>query len=195
MCVLVVTRPQLRDLIAQVRDHDRVQPVVVLTSLPGSLDPSLSPAAIRAIIGADAHLYFVRTGHLTKALEEKLGPRLCVKNGDARIFWAGASPATAKEHPLVPAPVAEDHHIVLDLFAGRLRATRPVTRRSVEELERQRDVALARVEDLQAALATRTAERDHARELVEAERVSFAEAQAAVRTAAARQARRQIAGR
>jgi len=144
---------------------------------------------VRAIVGSAAQLYFISTGHLTRTLAVKLGERLAVKNGDARIWWAGVSGHTATSHPLIPLPVCEDDATAMEEFARQFKATRPLTPDYLDMLEGERNDATRRGRELSVKLAEQCNELNEARLLVEATRMMVADAEVQLRTLASSQRR------
>ncbi len=139
VCVWILTRPQLREVITQLRRKDRVAPTVVLTSRLGERDPAFSPTAIRRIIGSEPQLYIIRTGHLTDALAVKMGPRLAVRDGAARIWRADPSSHSADQHPLVAAPRSANDSAALASFAELFKTVRPLTVEYLDAVKRKRN--------------------------------------------------------
>jgi len=196
-CVRVLTRPQLREIVKEIRRADRVAPVVAITSRSGQREPVLPAQRVREIVGPSARLCFIPTGHLTRALAVQLGERLAVADGAARIWWARPSGRHADRHPLIQAPADGDGEAALAELARALNATRPLTTEYLQAVEYDREVALRRGTELATALAERQAELDETSALLQAMRVRLAEAEARLRTrrggsraGAARQARR-----
>jgi len=177
-CIQVMTRPQLRAMVDQIRDRDRIAAVVGLTSRAWEKEPAFRPEAVRTVIGAQAQLYSIPTGHLTKALAVKLGPRLAVCEGDARIWWPRACGPTAAEHPVVPAPSRAGDDNALEELARALRLSRPMTAAHVDMLEAERNEAIARSCRISHALARQERELAEARILLEAKQAMLIEAKA-----------------
>jgi hypothetical protein len=180
-CVRVLSRPQLREAIEEIRRPDRAAAVVAVTSRPGERDPALCPTAVREIVGSSALLLFIPTGHLTRALAVSLGERLAVEGGAARIWWARPSGRTAARHPSIAAPGCGEEPSALAELARQLKATRPLTPEHLDAIERERAAAEARGGRLTAALAAQRHELEHAHALLQATRVKLAEVEAQLR--------------
>lgn len=142
-------------LAQRILDLDRTRPVIALTSRPRDNHPALDPAAIRAIVGTQADVFFLRTGRLTFVLKERLPEGMDVYGGAARLWWPGVSGESSLfDHPLIHESAAVYGSQALRTFESAWKRGRPSTRVGadvdpVAELrDRERDEARTEIERL-----------------------------------------------
>ena len=124
-CMVVRSERELGVMTAEVLDAARGYPVVCLTSRAGEVDPALSPAAVREVVGPGIPLYFVGGMKLQMLLAERLPERLEVYRGAVRVWWPGVSEQSDPEdHPLIFNPVGADEAQSLEKLAYEFRLER-----------------------------------------------------------------------
>jgi hypothetical protein len=161
----LLARAHVKAVVGEIRDLGREYPIVALTARPGEHCPAMPAPGVRAIVGADAALYFVPTPALVHKLDVLLGPRLrLAPGGAARLWWPGAVRGSdPADHPSIFDPDGVYGEPMLAVLAERFAATRPVTRQRVSFLERQLDESREQARRLemelgQAVLRARAAE-------------------------------------
>ena len=132
------TDPGVRSLEALLLG-DRDVPVIVLSQAEESLEPVFPPAAVRAVVGPDARIYYVPGEYLLRGLRGTLGHTLALGRGGARIFWPGlCTRSDPAEHPLVLPLAGERECDALAELARRFDLSRPHVRREMKLVEDDR---------------------------------------------------------
>jgi hypothetical protein len=140
--VVVRSQPALRGLEADLRSGDRAQPVVGLACLEEINEPVLAAQRVREIVGAGPRIYYVPGAYLLRRLQGRLGHRLALPAGGARVWWPGlckgSDPAA---HPLVLALDSESEADMLAEFARQFDLSRPFVRGEIQVIEDARRLA------------------------------------------------------
>jgi hypothetical protein len=161
--VIVRSQPALREMEADLRSGDRVQPVIGLTCLDETNEPVLDLRLVRKIAGVGPRIYYVPGEYLLRRLQGMLGQRLALPAGSARVWWPGLTArSNAAEHPPVLALDNESQTHMLDEFARQFDLSRPHVRSEIALIEDARRLAeheLSQARELNRGL---TIERDQA---------------------------------
>jgi len=150
----------------------RAEPLVCLTSRSSENYPALDPAEIRAIVGPEVQVFFLRTGRLSFALQDALPQGMSVFGGAARIWWPGVSDETPLfDHPLIHEASAVYGSQAVRAFESAWGRGAPATG-SEEDVDpilalpqQERDDARAEVEELRHANGELSRRVQHERDL------------------------------
>ncbi len=121
---------------------ERCDPVVALTRSPGTDEPVLGYAQVRALVGAGPRIYLIQDEHSLRHLRGVLGRRLALAAGGARIWWPGLSvDSDPGDHPLVSYLNSESEREMLEEFERQFRLSHPVVRGELKLVEELRALA------------------------------------------------------
>jgi hypothetical protein len=141
---LLIVRSQLalREMEADLRSGDRVQPVVGIACMEEINEPVLAARRVREIVGAGPRIYYVPGEYLLRGLQGRLGRSLALPAGGARVWWPGLAAASdPAAHPLVLALDCESQSDMLAEFARVFDLSRPFVREEIQVIEDARRLA------------------------------------------------------
>jgi|GEM_PF-6643829 hypothetical protein len=104
-CVVPGSLEDVAELAKAIWHRERDYWIVVLTARPGESVPSLSPIAVRELVGADVPVYFLKR-RFAVHLESLLPPKMHVHAGAVRIYRPGVTD-DPWDHPLLRDPSGE----------------------------------------------------------------------------------------
>jgi hypothetical protein len=137
-CVTVETAAQLRGLCAEILGR-RERPVIGLTLGLDDDDLVLIRSDVRALVGADVPIYVICDEELLHSLRERLGARLAINRGEARVWWPGATVRSdPSDHPAVLALEGESPRVTLEEFAQQFELSSPRVRGQIRLIEDSR---------------------------------------------------------
>jgi hypothetical protein len=140
--IVVLDEPALKSLEAYLLSSDREQPVVALAQSLEAEEPVLASGDVRAIVGADARIYYLPAEHLLQSLQSILGRSLALPRGAARIWWPGlGSRSDPSDHPLVLELDGQPQAHTLAELARQFDLSRPRVRREIKLIEDTRRLA------------------------------------------------------
>jgi hypothetical protein len=162
--VVVRSRQELGQLIAEILSPERNHAVIGLTTRPGESEPAIAPGDVRSIVGPAPRIYVIPTGPLTRGLTRSLPARLDVCGGAARIWWPGINPhSDPLDHPLALCHPSTSPSHARAVVAEKYEDTRPLTRRREALLQRQRTLTQEHNRHLTDRLSRAEIERDQER--------------------------------
>jgi hypothetical protein len=131
---IVVRSPRgLRQLMSELRDRQRMQPVIGLDMDASGTTPAVAPGALRALLDPRTRIYFIANAGMRARLAQRLGVDLALSCA-LRIWWPGVTfDSDPEHHPCVPA--REDEAATLQAFAAELDRSRPMVRSLQAQLE------------------------------------------------------------
>lgn len=137
-CLVVETRAQLRCLCAEILGR-REWPVIAITLRVDEDGPVFTCTDVRALVGPDVPIYLIYDDDLLDSLRDRLGVRLAVNRGEARVWWPGATVRSdPSDHPAVLALEGEPPRVTLEEFAQQFDLSRPRVRGQIRLIEDSR---------------------------------------------------------
>jgi hypothetical protein len=173
--VVVCDRSGLRSMLAYVLSGARVHPVVGISASEDGEGPVLEPCAVREVVGDRTRIYFVADEDVLEELGERLGARLALCAGAARIWWPNVGERSdPADHPLVLALDGESEGHVLGELARQFDLSRPHVRREMKLIEdclalAEHNLSLVSAQLEKTAERLRDAHRERHREATRAE--------------------------
>jgi hypothetical protein len=137
-CLTVETTAQLRGLCAEILGR-RERPVVGLTLQLDDDDLVLLRGDVRALVGPDVPIYVIYDEELLHSMRERLGARLALNRGEARVWWPGATVRSdPSDHPAVLALEGDSPRVTLEEFAQQFALSSPRVRGQIRLIEDSR---------------------------------------------------------
>jgi hypothetical protein len=119
----------------------RERAVVGVAPRTDDFAPVLAPADVRAVVGPGVRVYLIPDEYVLEEVQARLGPRLRIPRGSARIWWPGATAySDPAAHPWVIATAGERRWDTLEAFAEQFDLSRPRVRREIALAEDLRGV-------------------------------------------------------